>query len=142
MSGLGIVLLVASTVGFCVAMTSLLDSGTCASGNTPFEISQPCPDGTGTKSLLLTLSILGAILSGGTFALRGNSPRGDEADKRLFLAGWSVFFTIAGCVTLIHVATSETITADAQFGGIVAGALFLLLGFPTLLLSAWRVTGH
>jgi hypothetical protein len=33
---------------FNLKLVSLLETGTCASGNTPYQISQPCPAGTGT----------------------------------------------------------------------------------------------
>ena len=129
-----------STTAFCIAITSLFDAGTCASGNSAFEIARTCPDGAGTQSLMLTLSILGVILSGATFAIRGRSPGGDEADTRSFLLGWSIFFTVAGTVMLIHIVSSASLTADAELGGTIASVLFLLLGVPTLLFSGWRAS--
>jgi hypothetical protein len=135
---IGAALFLASLVGFCLALTSVLDAGTCASGNSAFEISKPCPDGTTGKVWLLTLSILGVILSGGTFAARGYSPGGDDADTGSFLAGWATFFTTAGTVSLIHSLTSDTIPADGKLGGTIVGALFLLFGVPTFAYLAWK----
>jgi hypothetical protein len=36
---------VGGIVLFNVKLVSLLETGTCASGNTPYQISQPCPAG-------------------------------------------------------------------------------------------------
>lgn len=131
-TGVGAVLFAVSLICFCIALVSVLDAGSCASGNSAFEISKPCPDGTTGKVWLLTVAILGAVLSIGTFAARGSSPGGDAADQRTFLAGWSAFFILGGVVSLIHSLTSETIPPDGKTSGTIVGVLFLLLGVPTL----------
>ena len=45
---LGLAMFLGGIVLFNVKLVSLLETGTCASGNTPYQISQPCPTGTGT----------------------------------------------------------------------------------------------
>ena len=51
---IGAGLFLGSLVLFNVKLIELLDTGTCASGNQPYEIARPCPEGTGTDMLLLT----------------------------------------------------------------------------------------
>jgi hypothetical protein len=52
---LGLALFCGSIVLFNVKLQELLDTGTCASGNVPYEIAPgyECPPGTGTDILLL-----------------------------------------------------------------------------------------
>src|SRR6185295_9785095 len=74
----GLALFIGGIVLFNVKLVSLLETGTCASGNTPYQISQPCPSGTGTDILLLIGSLLGGGIGALLFANRGNPPGGRE----------------------------------------------------------------
>ena len=73
---LGLGLFFGGIILFNVKLVSLLETGTCASGNTPYQISQPCPAGTGTDILLLTAGIIGGLIGAGIFAFRGEPPWG------------------------------------------------------------------
>jgi hypothetical protein len=140
MTGLGIAIFLACVVGFCIALLSLLDVGTCASGNQPYVIAQECPDGTEAKALLLVLSILGLFVAIGVFLLRGRPPGGwMKLSAMPVLAGWAIFFTASGAVALIHSLTSETIPDDGRLGGEIVGVIFLIMGLPVLAFCLWRV---
>ena len=56
---LGLALFFGGLILFNATLQELLDIGTCASGNVPFEIRQgyECPEGTGTNALLLFVSM-------------------------------------------------------------------------------------
>lgn len=138
MTGLGTAVFIACVVGFSVALTSLLDAGTCASGNQPYVIARECPDGTGTKALLLALSIVGLFVAIGVFLLRGRPPGGwSKISASPLLAGWGIFFTASGTVALVHALTSETIPDDGKLGGEIVGVIFLLMGLPVLIAWIW-----
>ena len=61
---------------FCDKLTTLLDTGTCASGNQPFVVARECPEGTDTDGLLIGGSIFGMFFAGGLLAFRGRAPAG------------------------------------------------------------------
>lgn len=118
---------------FCVSLTSLLDTGTCASGG-PYVIARPCPEGTDADGLLLAAAIIGLFAAMGLVALRGRRPGGGGFGfSSMVLAGWALFFTITGAVSLIHSLTSDVIRPDGKTGGIIVGATFLFMGLPVLL---------
>jgi hypothetical protein len=56
---LGAALFFGGVVLFNVKLVELLETGTCASGNVPYEIAPgyECPDDTGTDILLMTAGI-------------------------------------------------------------------------------------
>jgi hypothetical protein len=128
---------------FNVKLVSLLETGTCASGNTPYQISQPCPSGTGTDILLLTASIFGMLIGAGIYAFRGESPRGARSRfGGMFGAGtfaWGLFFTGTGATSLYASLTNDAIqdSSGGELGGIIVGATFLVMGVPALLISLW-----
>jgi hypothetical protein len=125
----------ASTWLFCTKLTTLLDTGTCASGG-PYVSARQCPEGTGTDVLLLGLSIVGFFLSMGIAGLRGRRPGGGGLGfGGMALLGWVTFFTASGAVSLVHALTSDVIGDDGKLGGIIVGATFLLLGVPPLLFA-------
>src|SRR5262245_46248983 len=112
---------------FCIKLVSLLETGTCASGNTPYQISQPCPAGTGTDILLLSASIFAGLIGVAIFALRGDPPwNRDERGGRFggFSFGifaWGVFFTTTGATSLIASLTDQAIedSSGGKLGGII-----------------------
>ncbi len=128
-----------STYLFCTKLTGMLDTGTCASGG-PYEISRPCPEGTGTDVLLLMASVLGLFVATALAGLRGPRPGGGGFGfNSMMLTGWALFFTISGAVALVHAQTSEVIGDDGRLGGTIVGATFLLLGVPVLLFLPWMI---
>ena len=142
---LGLGLFFGGIVLFNVKLVSLLETGTCASGNTPYEISQPCPAGTGTDILLLTASIIGGLIGAGIFAFRGDPPwdrDGRRSWSRQFSFGlfaWGAFFTATGATSLIASLTNQAIqdSSGGKLGGIIVGATFLVMGVPALLMALW-----
>jgi hypothetical protein len=125
----------ATTWLFCVELTKLLDTGTCASGG-PYVSARPCPEGTGTDALLLMVSILGFFVAVGIAGLRGRpSGGGGLGFGSLVMIGWAIFFTGSGAVSLIHALTSDVIGDDGKLGGIIVGATFLVMGVPVLLFA-------
>ena len=122
---------------FCTKLTTLLDTGTCASGG-PYQISRPCPEGTGTDVLLLNVSIVGLFVAAGLAGLRGQRPGGGGISfNRMMLSGWALFFSISGAVSLIHSQTSEVIGPDGKLGGTIVGVTFLVMGVPVLVFLIW-----
>jgi hypothetical protein len=140
---LGLALFVGGIVLFNVKLVSLLETGTCASGNTPYQISQPCPAGTGTDILLLIASIFGGLIGAAIFAMRGDPPwnrdgRGDRFGGFSFgVFAWGLFFTATGATSLIESLTNQAIqdSSGGQLGGIIVGGTFLVMGVPALLIA-------
>ena len=134
----GLVILAGSIYAFSDSLVALLETGTCASGNTPYVIERECPEGTGTNFWLLTGSIFGFLVAVGLFLASGPPPGRGRGRPSLLLLAWSLFFSVIGAVALIHSLTSETIPADGKLGGTIVGITFLFLGLPVLLFVLWR----
>ena len=97
----------------CVEIAHLMDTGTCASGG-PYVPANPCPEGTGTRILLLTAAILVyvvALLFSGQMlffygllfvALSALFIRGALTDDDFAAVGWivGVVFAVMGIVPL------------------------------------------
>jgi hypothetical protein len=137
---LGLAIFLGSIVLFNVELVKLLETGTCASGNQPFEIARPCPEGTATAALLLTGSVFSGLLGAALFAFRGDPPGGRKRRGGGFGFGtfaWGLFFTVTGAVALYTAFTSEVIGPDGELGGAIVGGTFLLMGLPALVYVAW-----
>ena len=142
---LGLAMFIGGIVLFNVKLVSLLETGTCASGNTPYQISQPCPSGTGTDILLLMAGIFGGLIGAGLFAFRGDPPW--DRDRPLnsgssFSFGvfaWGLFFTATGATSLIASLTNQQIqdSSGGQLGGLIVGGTFLVMGVPALAIALW-----
>jgi Short C-terminal domain len=140
---LGLGLFFGGIILFNVKLVSLLETGTCASGNTPYQISQPCPAGTGTDILLLTAGIFAGLIGAGIFAFRGDPPwnragRGGRFGGVSFgLFAWGLFFTATGATSLIASLTNQAIedSSGGKLGGIIVGGTFLVMGVPALLIA-------
>jgi len=142
---LGAGLFIGGVVLLNVKLISLLETGTCASGNTPYQIAQPCPAGTGTDIMLLTGGIFGALIGAWIFSFRGVPPWERERHGGMpsdftwgGLAG-GLAFAGSGAVVLIASLTDAAIkqSSGAQLGGIITGATFLVMGLPVLY---WSLT--
>jgi hypothetical protein len=141
-------LFLGAIVVFNIVLLQLLEIGTCASGNTPYEISRPCPEGTGTKMLLLTGSIFVGLIGAGLFAFRGEPPwskgRGRMSFGGMFGAGtfaWGLFFTATGATMLIAAISDDSLSAGSDLGGKIVGITFLVMGVPALLIALWGLIG-
>ena len=133
---LGSGLFLACVVLFNVKLIALLNVGTCASGNQPFEISRPCPEGTELDALLLVAAVFGLFVSGGVFLTRGDRPGRRPSRFAWSLLAWGIFFGGTGAVVLFHSLTSDVVGPDAELGGIIVGATFLVMGVPALVFLA------
>ncbi len=146
---LGLGLFVGGVVLFNVKLVSLLETGTCASGNTPYQISQPCPSGTGTDILLLMAGIFGGLIGAGLFAFRGDPPWNRDrpinsgSDFGFGLFAWGFFFTATGATSLIASLTNQQIqdSSGGQLGGLIVGGVFLVMGVPALIMCIWALIG-
>lgn len=140
---LGLAMFLGGIVLFNVKLVSLLETGTCASGNTPYEISQPCPAGTGTDILLLIAGIFAGLIGAAIFAFRGDPPwnrdgRGGRFGGFSFgIFAWGLFFTATGATSLIASLTNQAIqdSSGGKLGGIIVGVTFLVMGVPALLIA-------
>jgi hypothetical protein len=143
---LGAVLFLAALAGFNYALVQLLEVGTCASGNTPYAISRPCPSGVGGDVALLVGSIFGGLIGAGIFAFRGDRPGHQTSLRDAFSWGtfaWGLFFAGTGAVALIASLTDNNIDSNGggKLGGMIVGVTFLLMGVPALLMALWGFFG-
>ncbi|MBA2326041.1 MAG: hypothetical protein H0V95_05280 [Actinobacteria bacterium] len=124
--------------GLCAALTILFWSmravmeigGSCASGNVPYEITRPCPKGTG---FLMTGSIFGGIFMFGLYAVSavGGPSLWPLAWPALFLSlGWNFF----------EYGVDPPFGSGVAPGWLICGVLFALMGGAPLLIlirSGW-----
>jgi hypothetical protein len=140
---IGAALFIGGTVLFNVKLVELLETGTCASGNQPFEVARECPEGTETVALLMVAGIFAAMIGAVLFLLRGNPPWSSGRRARLSgtfgwaTFGWGLFFAGTGAATLVASKTSEAMPEDGELGGTIVGITFLVMGVPPLLLALW-----
>lgn len=141
-AGLGLVLFFGGIIVFNVKLIELMETGTCASGNTAFEISRPCPEGTGTNMLLVTASIFAGLIGAGIFAFRGDPPWGQrKRSVGMFGLGslaWGFFFTSTAVAMLYTGFSNDTVGPDGELAGKIVGFTFLFMGLPVLLVALWN----
>ncbi len=150
-AGLGLALFFGAVVLFNVKLQELLDTGTCASGNVPFEIREgyECPEGTGTDIVLVMASVIAGLIGAAIFAFRGDPPWGRRRSVGMFGWGtlaWGIFFAGTGVALMVggpygeitDPNTGETVgRPDSQLGATITGITFLVMGVPALLLGLW-----
>ena len=122
-----------------VKLVQLLETGTCASGNTPYAIRHPCPAGTGTAILLLMAGIFAAIIGAGLFAARGTPSwaKGREHRVSTFSVTWGIGFTATGATSLLTALGDDALGRGGELGGLIVGITFLVMGLPVLLFALW-----
>jgi hypothetical protein len=148
---IGAALFIGSVIVFNVELQKLLDIGTCASGNTPYQISRPCPEGTGTKILLVMGSVFAGLIGCAIFAFRGDPPWGERKRSVGFFGlgtlAWGIFFAGTGVALLLgkpygqitDPQTGEVVAnAGSQLGATITAVTFLIMGVPALLLGLWN----
>lgn len=142
-AGLGLILFVGSIVVFNVKLVELMETGTCASGNTPYEIARPCPEGTGGDMLLVTLAVPVGLIGAAIFAFRGDPPWGRRRRSVGFFGlgafAWGFFFTATAITMLYTGFANDTVGPDGELAGKIVGFTFLFLGLPVLLFSLWNL---
>ena len=149
-AGVGLALFAAGLVVFNVKLQALLDIGTCASGNVPFQIAQECPEGTATAGLLLMGSVFVCLAGWAIFAFRGDAPWGERRSdfSGMFFGAsgllWGVFFAATGIALLVGGPYGELVDPatgsvasrpDSQLGATITGVTFLVMGLPALLIG-------
>jgi hypothetical protein len=124
-----------------VKLVKLLETGTCASGNTPYVIRHPCPPGTGSAILLLMAGIFAALIGAGLFAARGTPSWAKDRPHRVstFSVTWGIGFTVTGAVSLITALGNDSLGQGGQLGGLIVGITFLVMGVPALLFALWSL---
>jgi hypothetical protein len=124
-----------------VKLVKLLETGTCASGNTPYVIRHPCPPGTGSAILLLMAGIFAAVIGAGLFAARGTPSWAKDRPHRVstFSITWGIGFTVTGSVSLITALGDDSLGQGGQLGGLIVGITFLVMGVPVLLFALWSL---
>jgi hypothetical protein len=96
--------------------------GSCASGQTPYQISTPCPDGSWLIAVGIPMMII-AAMAGSAFATGIDAPN-------LLVPMWAVLFTSLGFNFLQYG------IADTEWGFLVPGVLFEAMALP-----AWWAMG-
>jgi hypothetical protein len=141
---LGLGLFIGGIVLFNVKLVSLLETGTCASGtNTPYQVVQKCPSGTGSDILLLIAGIFAGLIGAWMFGFRGDPPWSRNGGGSRFgnvsfgLLAWGLFFTGTGATSLIASLSDQAIqdSSGGKLGGIIVGGTFLVMGVPALLIA-------
>jgi putative oligomerization/nucleic acid binding protein len=124
-----------------VKLVKLLETGTCASGNTPYAIRNPCPPGTGSAILLLMAGIFAAIIGAGLFAARGTPSWAKDRPHRVstFAVTWGIGFTATGAVSLLTALGNDSLGQGGKLGGLIVGITFLVMGVPVLLFALWSL---
>jgi hypothetical protein len=124
-----------------VKLVTLLETGTCASGNTPYAIRHPCPPGTGSAILLLMAGIFAALIGAGLFAARGTPSWAKDRPHRVstFSVTWGIGFTATGAVSLLTALGNDSLGQGGKLGGLIVGGTFLVMGVPVLLFALWSL---
>jgi hypothetical protein len=137
---IGLGLFLGGLVAFEVAISNLLQTGTCASGNTPYEIARPCPEGTGKYAVMLPGGIIVGLIGAAIYAFRGNRPGGDLFDPPIGFGtvAWALLFVGTGLVCLYtRFIVDVDLDAGAKFATIFIAALFIPMGLAPVVFGAW-----
>jgi hypothetical protein len=101
------------------SMRSVMDiGGSCASGNTPFEIVRPCPEG--VPGLMIG-SIFGGLILIAVYAFNAIGPN-------LTLLAWPVLFLSLGWNFLEYAFSPPDGGEGIVWGWLICGVLFVLMG--------------
>lgn len=101
------------------AMRSVMEiGGSCASGNTPYEISRPCPDG--VAGLMVGSIFLGLVFLG-VYAVSAVGPN-------LTLLAWPALFLSLGWNFLEYGVDPPGANGGVVWGWLLCGVIFMLMG--------------
>jgi hypothetical protein len=107
---------------FSIGLIHVMKIGTCASGNTPYVIANPCPSGTGGYVLMIVGGILAATIG---IMIGGFGGAG--------MIVWAALFLGSGCALLINALTAQGLSAGAKSAGYIVGGIFIPMGAVPLL---------
>ena len=113
-----------------LGMRAVMDvGGMCASGG-PYEIAQPCPDGTALLSVAIPVMLVATLL--------GSAIAASVAAPTLLLPMWWLLFGSLGWNFLSYGAFDGEIV----WGWLICGVMFELMALPALLFQLpWGPTG-
>ena len=115
------------------AMRSVMDiGGSCASGNVPYEITRPCPDGVPG---LMVGSIFGGLILIAVYAFNAVGPN-------LTLLAWPALFLSLGWNFLEYAFSPPDGSDGIVWGWLVCGVLFVLMGGLPLLFGIKLAIDH
>ena len=121
---IGIALFFGGLSGVCLALVHLMHVGTCASGNTPYQIARQCPSGTGMWIGILAGSIFLALIGAGIASVGMSLPMG-------------VGFTVLGAAALYGGLTAPSSAQGATLAGYIVGPIFIVMGLVYLAFAIW-----
>jgi hypothetical protein len=150
-AGLGLVLFFGGIIVFNLKLQEMLDIGTCASGNVPYEIAPgyECPEGAGTDFFIMFASIPVGLIGAAIFAFRGDPPWGSRrrgfSAAGLGVLAWGIFFAGTGAAMFLGQPYGESVNEagetvgrpDSQLGSTIVGITFLVMGLPALAFGIW-----
>lgn len=149
---IGLVLFFGGFIIFNLRLQEVLDIGTCASGNVPFEIrpEYQCPEGTTSIFFQLVGSIFAMLIGGAVFAFRGDPPWGEQRNFGFFGLGtfaWGFFFAGTGLWLMLGGPYGEVVNdagevvgqPDSELGADITGITFLVMGVPALLIATFVI---
>jgi hypothetical protein len=124
----------AGVVAQCIGLPDLLKTGTCASGNTPYVIANPCPSGTGGYIALFGGGMTIAILAMVAASLTGDGLFGGAA-----LVLWGAQFAGVGGAVLVWALTHGNGPAGSKLASYIIAIIFIPMGAIPLLfgLRGW-----
>lgn len=100
-------------------MRSVMEiGGSCASGNVPYEISRPCPDGVAG---VMVGGIFGGLIALGIYACNALGPN-------LTVLAWPALFLSLGWNFLEYGVDPPGAGGGPAFGWLIPGVLFLAMG--------------
>jgi Short C-terminal domain len=115
---------------FSIGLIHVMKIGTCASGNTPYVIANPCPSGTGGYVLMIVGGILAATIG---IMIGGFGGAG--------MIVWAALFVGSGSALLINALTAQGLSAGAKSAGYIIGAIFIPMGAVPLLWMLFSSAG-
>lgn len=130
---LGMAICFACILGMTWALYHLVRTGTCASGG-PYVSARPCPEGTGTKILVLMGCITGGLIGLGVYATRGGRGRGTVS---LGIVMWALLFVSLAVATIVAAyGPASNDDPGARTAAVVLGIVFIPMGlFPLLAIA-------
>ncbi len=118
----------AGVVAQCIGLPELLNTGTCASGNTAFAIASPCPAGTGT-----TIALFGGGMMITILAMVAASFSGDGLFGGAALLLWAAEFVGVGATVLVWALTHDNGPAGSKLASYIIALVFIPMGLIPLL---------